>query len=280
MAIFTNQAQLTYNGRTILSNIAQGEIAEPYTLTKTALGSSYVSGDVKTYVITLQNSSGAALSGVTVTDNLGEFEMGEMTYHPLTYTGPIIGFVNGIPSAEITPTDTDPTLSFSLPTVPAGGSAVIVYNTRVNSFAPLSEGSEITNTATASGGGLINPLTASETITVTDEPLLSVLKSVSPTSVTDGIVTYTITIENYGNTESTDAILTDTFDPILANLTATINGDTLLPENYTYNEETGLFTTNSGVITVPAATYTTNPEGEVEVTPGVVVITVSGTLTT
>ncbi len=278
MAIFTNQAQLTYNGRTILSNIAQGEIPEAYTFEKAALGDSYASGDTKTYVLTLQNTSGAALSGVTISDNLGEFGTVGATRRPLTYTGPIVAFINGVESGEITPTTTTPNLTFTLPTVPAGGNAVVVYNTTVNNLAPLATGSTITNTATASGGGILNPITASDTITVTDEPLLGIQKTVSPTSITDGVVTYTITIENYGNTPSTDAVLSDTFDPILGNIAVTLNGTTLSPDNYTYSEDTGVFTTNAGVITVPVASYTTGADGAITVTPGTAVVTVRGNI--
>ena len=48
---------------------------------------------------------------------------------------------------------------------------------------------------------------------------------------------------------------------------------------FTYDEATGLFTTVAGEITVPAATYTTNPEtGAVVVAPGVSTLTVTGTI--
>ncbi len=278
MAIFTNQAQLTYNGRTILSNIAQGEIAEAYTLTKASLGDSYTVGDTKTYVLTLQNTSGIPLTDVTITDNLGAFAQGAQTLRPLTYAGPIVTFINGVESAPVTPTTTTPNLTFSLPSVPAGGNAVVVYNTTVNNLAPLTVGSTITNTATASGGGILNPISSDDVITVTDEPLLGVQKSVSPTNVTDGVVTYTITIENYGNTESTDAVLSDTFDPVLSNIAVTLNGTEFTADNYTYSDTTGVFTTNANAITVPAATYTTAPDGSVTVNPGTTVITVRGSI--
>ncbi len=278
MAIFTNQAQLTYNGRTILSNIAQGEINEPYSLTKSGLGDSYAVGDTKTYVLTFQNSSATPANGVVITDNLGEFGTPGQTVRPLTYSGPIVAYINGVESGEITPTDTQPNLVFTLPTIPAGGNAVIVYNTTVNNVAQLVAGSTITNTATATGAGIINPLTDSDTITVTAEPLLGVQKTVSPTNVVDGVVTYTITIENYGNTPSTDAVLSDTFDPILTDIAVTLNGATLSPDNYTYSEDTGVFTTNANAITVPAATYTTAPDGTVTVDPGTAVITVRGNI--
>ena len=46
-----------------------------------------------------------------------------------------------------------------------------------------------------------------------------------------------------------------------------------------YNQTTGVFTTLGGTITVPAATYTQDPvTGEVTVTPGVSVLTITGTV--
>jgi len=277
MAIFTNQAQITYNGRTVLSNVAQGEIIEPVAITKTALGETYFSGDTKAYVVTLTNTSQASLSNVTVTDNLGSFVSEGGTYYPLTYTGPMLLFVNGEPSGSITPSQTSPTLTYVIPSLPAGGNATVVYDTLVNSFAPLSAGSAITNATTASGGGIITPISASATITARDDAILGVTKTVSPTSVTDGNLTYTITIENSGNAVADAVALSDVFDPILSGIIVTLNGEPLTsPGGYTYDQASGLFSIPSGVISVPAATYVTGPSGEIETIPGVAVVTVSG----
>ena len=62
MAIFSNQATLTYNGGTTNSNIAYGEILDVLAATKTAIEGSYVPGEVVTYVVTLRNTGNAALT--------------------------------------------------------------------------------------------------------------------------------------------------------------------------------------------------------------------------
>lgn len=50
--------------------------------------------------------------------------------------------------------------------------------------------------------------------------------------------------------------MTDTFDPILSNISVTYNGAAwTTPANYTYNEATGVFATVPGQIVVPAASY-------------------------
>ena len=70
------------------------------------------------------------------------------------------------------------------------------------------------------------------------------------------------------------------FDPILRDLTVTLNGAALTtPAQYTYDTATGQFATVPGVITVPAATFTQDAAtGAYAVTPGTVTLTVSGTV--
>ncbi len=277
MAIFTNQAQITYNGRTVLSNVAQGEIPELYTITKRALGDTYSPYGSKTYVVTITNASRTALSGVTVNDNLGEYTVGGEAYYPLDFTGPMLVFVNGGEGVNIEPTVTAPTLEYTIPTVPAGGSVVIVYETAINGFAPLASGSTVDNTVVASGGGLFAPISDTETVSIGEGAILSLNKSVTPTTVSDGMLTYTITVLNSGNVAADGVVLTDTFDPILSDITVTLDGEPFtFPDGYTYDSTSGLFTIPEGVITVPAATYTTLEDGQIETVPGEVVITISG----
>ena len=95
MATITNQAALSYNGVTTLSNIAVGELVEVLTATKTAADTTYTAGGVKTFVISLVNSSAAALTGLTVTDTLGSYTFSGNTLYPLTYvTGSLLYYVN------------------------------------------------------------------------------------------------------------------------------------------------------------------------------------------
>lgn len=71
MAIFSNQAALTYNGTTTTSNIAYGEILEVLTVTKTAIESGYTPDAIVTYAVTLRNTDTAPLTDLTVSDDLG-----------------------------------------------------------------------------------------------------------------------------------------------------------------------------------------------------------------
>lgn len=283
MASFFNQATLSYNGNLINSNVTTGEIVQTLSATKTAVTSTYGAEDTVTYVVNIVNSGAIPFTGLTLTDNLGAYPLGTGTVTPLTYkTDSIRYFINGALQAAPTVADESP-LTVTGISVPADSNASIVYETTVNSFAPLAADAEITNTATITGGSLNTPVTAEETISVEESPNLSVFKTLSPTSVTEnGIVTYTITIQNTGNTAaaaSPNLYITDTFNPPLSNVSVTLNGAPLSVPSYTYNEATGVFTTAANVISVPAATYSQDPTtGVWSVTPGTAVITVTGTI--
>ncbi len=284
MATFYNQATLSYNGTTTTSNITTGEIIDVLSVTKTAVVDEYTANDIVTYIVSIVNTGTAPFSGLTVTDNLGEFTEGTQTLIPLTYVdGSLRYFVNGVPQAAPTVT-ADPPLTVTGITVPAGGNVTLVYAAEVNRFAPLDLEGGITNEVSVSGGGLSSPITAEETVNAAITPILAITKSLNPTSVVEnGRITYTFVIENYGSRAAvtTDNVtITDLFEPILENITVTFNGTAWTePENYTYNETTGLFTTVPGEITVPAATFTRDPAtGAVTVTPGVAILTVTGNI--
>ena len=283
MATFFNQATLSYSGGTVNSNITTGEILEVLSATKTAVYDRYSPGSDVTYAVNIVNSGTIAFTGLTITDDLGAYTFGTSTLQPLDYiVGSVRYFIDGIlqPAPAVT---VGPPLVISGINVPAGGTTTILYAARANNFAPLNVEGTIVNTVTISGGG-ITPLTATETVSAEAEPRLTITKSVSPTTVTENSqLTYTFVIQNTGNVpaDATDAVVvTDTFDPILSNLSVTYNGAVWTsPANYTYNEATGQFATVPGNITVPAATYTQDPTtGVWIVDPGVAVITVTGTI--
>ncbi len=283
MAIFTNQATLTYNGNIINSNITTGELIEVLSATKTAVIETYTQGQEVTYVINIVNSGTTAYTGLSITDDLGAYAFGVDVLVPLTYVnGSVRYYINGVlqPAPVVDP---GPPLNINGVTVPAGGVATIIYVVTANQFASPEIEGNVVNNATISGVG-ITEITVSETINAETGARLTITKSISPTSVAEnGRLTYTFTIQNIGNTpvQVADAVeVTDTFNPILTDLVVTYNGASWsAPANYSYNPVTGVFTTVAGQITVPAATYTQDATtGIWIVEPGVSVLTVTGTV--
>ena len=279
MATFFNQATLSYNGTVTNSNLASGELLAGADLSKIALNNEYSTNGAVTYAVSYTNTTGVPINNATLTDDLGAFTLGAITVYPLEYSaGTLKYFVNGV--LQPTPTVTaGPPLVISGLTVPAGGNILVVYEAITNEFTPRAQGSTVTNTVTTP-----DELTASATVTAADEVDLSISKSICPNTVTDGAtVTYTFVIQNTGNTATVatdNIVVTDTFDPILTGITVALDGVTLtLGDDYTYDEATGAFATVQSVITVPAATYTTDTvTGVITTTPGVAVLTVTGTI--
>lgn len=285
MAQYTNQAQLSYKNTVLNSNVAVGEILEVLSASKTAVRDRYSRNDDVTYVISIVNSGTTAFTGLTVSDNLGAYEFNGGTLYPLEYAeGSVRVYINGVlQTAPPTVTSLQP-LVFSGLSLPANSNMTIIYEAVTTRFAPLSAAGTITNTATISGDGAGSPVTATATVTAKAEPDLTINKSIEPVVVTEnGTVTYTFTIQNYGNTATAAAdnvSVTDTFDPVLSNLSVAFNGTAWTEgTEYTYNAGTGLFTTVPGQITIPAATYAQDAEtGIWSITPGTGILTVRGTL--
>lgn len=284
MAIFSNQATLTFDGTTVNSNVAYGEILEILSATKTAVEGTYAPGELVTYVVALRNTGATALSGLTLSDDLGGYQQGGTTVYPLTFVADsVLYYVNGV--LQSTPAVTvGPPAGIAGISVPAGGDAVIVYQARANAFAPpLAEGT-IVNRVSVTGGGLSTPVTAEETVTVRSAPNVTITKSISPAQVPEnGRVTYTFLLQNSGNeavVATDDAVITDTFNPILTDLVVTYNGETWTEGvEYTYDPATGLFATVPSQITIPAATIVQDPvTGEYTVTPGTATLVVIGTI--
>ena len=283
MASFTNFATLSYNGGTTNSNTVTGELLETLTAAKTAVTPAYTAGENVTYAVSLVNTGTAPLTGVTVTDDLGRYAVGANTVYPLAYVdGSVKYYVNGVLQAAPTVT-AGPPLTVTGLSIPAGGNAVLLYETHVTNVAPLASGDSITNTATVTGGGLTAPITAQATVETANAADLGITKSLSPTTVTEnGQITYTFVISNSGNTEAAAAdnvVVTDTFNPILRDIAVTYNGTAWTEgTNYTYNAATGVFATLPGQITVPAASYSQNADGTFTVTPGTATLAITGTV--
>ena len=286
MATFFNQASINYGGFVTNSNLTEGEVLDTLAVTKTAVSTGYGVSTGVVYAVSLVNSGTATIGGITVTDDLGAYTVGDTTVVPLEYVdGSVKLYVNGTLTTAPA-TTAGPPLTFTGINLPAGASALLLYEATTNGYAPLAAGSDISNTATVNAEApcVEGPIVATADVPVGSFTNLTIAKSVCPDTVSScEEITYTFVIQNTGNEEVTatdDLTVTDTFAPALSNLEVTLNG-TPLPEGtgYTYDETTGAFATVAGQITVPAATFTQDPTtGVVTTTPGVTILTVSGTI--
>lgn len=283
MATFFNQATLSYSGGTVNSNVTTGEIVEVLSATKTAVIDTYSQGERVTYAINIINSGNVAFTGLTLTDNLGEYTFDTTNVTPLDYvTDSAKLFVNGVLQTAPTVSATSP-LTITGISIPENGVATLLYTVEANGYANPNVDGTVENTATITGGGITN-IVATETITAASKPNLTIAKSLSPTTINEnGQLTYTFVIYNTGNTaaEVTDnVVVSDTFDPILSNVAVTYNGTAWAQgTNYTYDETTGTFSTVAGQITVPAATFTQDTTtGAWIIDPATVTLTIVGTV--
>lgn len=283
MALFYNQATLSYNNNVVSSNIVSGELVEVLSATKTALVDTYKTGDKITYIISIINSGSAAFTNLTITDNLGAYKADALDLVPLTYVKDSVRYYsNGVLQQPLTVADDEP-LTITGISVPANGNAAVIYQAAVNQFAPPVVESVITNEATISGNN-ITQIVVNETISALSQPDLSISKSISPDSVTEnGQITYTFIIQNSGNvpaSQEDSIVVNDVFNPVLKSISVTLDGKPLSAEtDYTYDETTGVFTTTAGRITLDAAEYMQETQtGAWLVTPAMTTLQVTGTV--
>ena len=283
MAVITNQANLTYTygttTATVVSNIASTELTAPLTAEKRTLDAAYRLNTDLTYIISLSNESGTALTGLPILDNLGAYtpDGASAPVHPLTYTGPAALYIDGVFSTELTPAMQEDGVLFTIPEIPAGSSALLLYKATVNSFAPLTPGSAIENTATI---GETDPVTVTASVPVASYADVSVTKEMAPDPVTDGeTMTVTFTIENRGNEAATDLELVDDFPLALSEVAVTVNGAPIT--DFTFENRTLTVPTpgSATTLSVPAATFLQDAAtGAVTVVPGVLTVVMTGTV--
>ncbi|MBQ8959957.1 MAG: hypothetical protein IJ071_01925 [Ruminococcus sp.] len=285
MAAFYNQATISVNGNVTSSNIVAGEITQVLSADKNSVIGTYSPESDTVFTVSMVNSGDTDLTGVTVTDDLGEYTISEEGAQavPLTYSeGSAALYVNGVLQPAPTVSSAQP-LTVSGITIPAGGNAMLVYAATVNQYAPLGAGESVTNTAQITGNGIASPVLASAVITPSSAPDLAISKSLTPSTVPEnGRLTYTFIIQNYGNTEASaqdSVIFRDAFSPALDNIEVTFNGAPWTAANYTYSSATGIFQSLPGQVTVPAAEYTQDPDTGVWSTqPGVSTLVISGNI--
>lgn len=287
MPSIENFATVSYTSggitETKVSNIAEISVESAVGFTKTSLGNTYTDNSVLTYILTVTNSSGSDVSGSTITDNLGTYTFGTTELTPLEYVSPAVLLINGQDVSAQLGVDSSVagSLTFTIPTIPAGATANIIYKAQINDYAPLALDSTIVNTSTFESNSECADTSASATVSVANAANISIIKQMCPNPVICGdTLTYTIKIYNYGNTAAENVVLTDDFNPAPANITVSRDGVLLLGTDYTYTNGTLTVPSQTAAsVTVPPATFTQDPTtGIITITPSVVEYTITGTI--
>jgi uncharacterized repeat protein (TIGR01451 family) len=113
-----NTASVVYNGTTVTSNTASTLLLLAPTVSKTVDKLSANVGDTLTYTVTVTNVSLSSITNLPFTDALPQGS---------AYVGGSFA-VNG---TSATPTVTDNTLTYTIPSIPAAGAAVLTFQVRV-----------------------------------------------------------------------------------------------------------------------------------------------------
>ena len=182
------------------------------TIVKTANASAAVPGATVGYTITVTDSGQTPYSGATVTDSLAGV-LGDAAYN-----------ANAAATAG-TVSYASPTLTWT-GNLAVGASATITYSVTVDN--PDTGAKVMTNTAVSAAAGSSCPAgggNAACTVTVAVlTPALVITKTANvATSTPGGIVDYTITVTDSGQTPYTGATVTDPLTSVLAN--AAYNND-------------------------------------------------------
>lgn len=283
-----NQASVTYTYQgaaepgTASSNITTTTLLDPYSImaSKVPIFTTFRNGDRLTYLISIRNIGTGALYNVTIADDLGAASgSAHLNYYP----GSAYVYADGA-LTPVTPSTTAGTATFTLPNpIPSGSDALLIYGAAVDES--LTETvTAIQNTAavSAAGGsaaGAAVTVTPSPTAMVTREQYaeLSIYKQADKSSVQVGdTLTYTFTLTNTGSEAAFGVTVTDTLPAgfSVTSVSLTENGQTTaLPAgSYTVDAATNTLTVPAGdavTITVPAMAAGT---------PGVVILTVTGTI--
>ena len=204
-----NSAYFVKGDGTSFSVMAGGGGGAPnLSISKTSSPANFSAGMAGAYSVQVTNVGNASSSGViTVMDTLGP----NQTFVSATGSG-----WSCSAAAQVVTCTTSAVIA-------AGASAPLITIT-VNVAA--NGGPSVTNTVTVAGGGGTNTNNSFTLVTPVDAPDLSVLKTSTTATFTQGQnAVYTIQVNNVGNGASSGTItVTDTLDPNLAFVSATGSG--------------------------------------------------------
>ena len=279
---FTNQASLSYRRLTRLSNTTAGTLVPALSMTKSASVDAYAPDTRLTYQVTILNPTDTAYPALTILDDFGRYDWSGFGRFPVAYSDGTAALTllddGGARAAPLGLEVTFDGILFTL-ALPPRTAALLRYGAYITPYASPEAGASFTNTAAVQSGGPRLSLSAQNTLPAAAQADLRLSKAVAPGRITVGqAVTVTLTAANYGNTAADGAVISDLLRPYLTGLTVTAEGAAWTAGvQYDYDEQTGLFRTLPGGLTVPAAAFSRDRFGRWSVTPAAVTLTITGT---
>ena len=268
-----NRAQITYDGSAvILSNQTNTTLVDTNTMemTKTAVDSSISAGSDAVYVVRLENTGTNNLTGISITDDLGEDE--------LTYVnGTAQFYLNGSPVTGTATPGSGNVVFATTETLEPGDNLIVIYAASTDDDQTCSVTNTVTATATADcSSRAVVTATAEETITIEPEANVSIFKSADQDTVSSGdTLTYTFTLMNTGTADATNVKFTDELPEEFTVQSVSYNTGSgnvpIGPSDYTIVGNTLTVPSESSSLsgTIPAAT---------SAGPGILTLTVTGTI--
>lgn len=284
MAItINNSANISYRYGTLndaaLSNIVTTSLAENYSLSaeKSSRNSSWRPSENLTFDLSITNEGAEPIYAVSIQDDLGGTE------RLLNYVEGSAKMFRNDALVDVTPTSTSPLTLVVPEALEAGETVIFSYVARVRSDI-ADDVTEITNEVTVVGHETSE---TGDTVTVTPNPSVTLpLAEYAEVTIEKGVdkdnvsvgeeLIYTFRLENSGNVEATNIVITDDLPTnfVVNSITSETNGvvTTFESTDYSLDADNKLIlpTSMTKTISVPAST----PSGN-----GLTVVTIVGTVT-
>ncbi len=279
-----NQASLSFLSGGIenssTSNVAMTTLIVPLSLAKTSVEVSYTKNQTITYILTITNTASTSINSVIIRDNMGTIE--SLNLPSTTYVGPSYLYINGLFSSSLSPVLIDGEIEYTISAIEPLSTATVIFQAKVNEYAPLSQDSSITNTLTVSADTFNQDVTTEYTIPINNEARVSIVKSMSPNPVYEGgELSYEFQVSNCGNIEATSLVLSDSFSPAPSSIVSLYLDEEIVEvSEYDYVDGTLTFPSAGSTLTltIPPATFERNDNNEVVITPSIIDIKVVGVI--
>ncbi|RME48005.1 MAG: DUF11 domain-containing protein, partial [Caldilineae bacterium] len=206
LAVNTNRARARalYRGYETIATDRENVYISPLKLTKSVSANAAPLGATLVFTLTYQNTGASPTPNALLRDALPP---------GLNFAGASAG------GRYLTATNA---VSWSLGSIPAGGSGQVVLTTTLESTQPPDDGDVLDNRAVLSADGA--SINSNRVAVTVQAPNLQVSKSAPPYAYPGDAITYTIRYANTGSLTATHTLITDTLPPQMAYLSGSCNG--------------------------------------------------------